>query len=62
MKTRIVLTCILNDNDDLLKKRELFEEIGFNFDFNLIITHYTDEAKIKNYQLDNYIKEKLCNI
>ena len=79
MKTRIVLTGILKDNDDLLfvkrsenddlypgewefpgghlengetlkdgLKRELFEEIGFNLEINPIITHYTDEVKIKN--------------
>lgn len=29
-------------------KRELYEEIGFDIDFNPIITHYSDEIKVKN--------------
>lgn len=32
-------------------KRELLEEIGFNLDFNPIITHYYDEVKNKNNEL-----------
>ena len=32
-------------------KRELYEEIGFNLEFNPIITHYTDEIKDKNNML-----------
>ena len=32
-------------------KRELNEEIGFNMDFNPIITHYYDEIKNKNNKL-----------
>lgn len=32
-------------------KRELFEEIGFDKDFNPIITHYYDEVKNKNNEL-----------
>lgn len=32
-------------------KRELLEEIGFNLDFNPIITHYYDEVKNKNHEL-----------
>lgn len=82
MKTRIVLTGILKDNDlflavkrsendtkfpgawefpgghledgEDLKKgliRELKEEIGFENDFEPIITHYTDEVKEKNGEL-----------
>lgn len=82
MKTKIVLTGILRDhnqllivrrseNDDLypgawefpgghledgetLKeglKRELKEEIGYNDDFNPIITHYYDGVKNKNGEL-----------
>ena len=82
MSTKIVLTGILKDgnellivkrseNDDLypgawefpgghlengetLKeglKRELFEEIGFDMDFEPIITHYYDEIKEKNNEL-----------
>ena len=82
MSTKIVLTGILKDgnellivkrseNDDLypgawefpgghlengetLKeglKRELFEEIGFDIDFEPIITHYCDEIKEKNNEL-----------
>lgn len=82
MKTRIVLTGILRDNDlflavkrsendtkfpgawefpgghlesgEDLKKglaRELREEIGFENDFEPIITHYTDEVKEKNGEL-----------
>lgn len=82
MKTRIVLTGILrdnnlflavkrNENDDKfpglwefpgghledgedLKKgliRELKEEIGFENDFEPIITHYTDELKEENGEL-----------
>jgi len=76
MDTRIVLTGILKDNDELLVvkrskidelypgawefpgghlengetlkeglKRELYEEIGFDKDFEPIITHYYDEVK-----------------
>ena len=82
MKTRIVLTEILRDNDlflavkrsendtkfpgawefpgghlesgEDLKKglvRELREGIGFENDFEPIITHYTDEVKEKNGEL-----------
>lgn len=32
-------------------KRELFEEIGFEGDFQPIITHYYDEVKTKNEEL-----------
>ena len=32
-------------------KRELFEEIGFEDDFQPIITHYYDEVKTKNEEL-----------
>ena len=32
-------------------KRELFEEIGFNLEFEPIITHYYDEVKNKNNEL-----------
>ena len=32
-------------------KRELFEEIGFNLEFEPIITHYCDEVKNKNDEL-----------
>ena len=32
-------------------KRELCEEIGFNLEFNPIITHYYDEVKEKNGEL-----------
>lgn len=32
-------------------KRELFEEIGFDDDFQPIITHYYDEVKTKNEEL-----------
>ena len=32
-------------------KRELFEEIGFNSEFEPIITHYYDEVKNKNDEL-----------
>ena len=35
-------------------KRELFEEIGFDMDFEPIITNYTDELKVKNNET------KLC--
>lgn len=35
-------------------KRELFEEIGFQDDFEPIITHYYDEIKIKN---ENFIHD-----
>ena len=89
MKTRIVLTGILrdndlflvvkrNENDDLypgawefpgghledgetLKdglKRELMEEIGYTEDFNPIITHYFDEVKEKNNELDDKVYPK----
>ena len=82
MKTRIVLTGILRDNDlflavkrnknddlypgawefpgghledgETLKeglRRELLEEIGFNDDFDAVITHYYDEVKEKNSEL-----------
>ena len=82
MKTRIVLTGILKDNEKLLVvkrsenddlypgawefpgghlekgetlkeglKRELFEEIGFNDNFEPIITHYYDKVKEKNGEL-----------
>ena len=42
------------ENGETLKdglKRELFEEIGFNIDFEPIITHYYDEIKEKNNEL-----------
>lgn len=32
-------------------KRELFEEIGFDSDFEPVITHYYDEVKNKNGEL-----------
>lgn len=32
-------------------KRELFEEIGFNLDFDPVITHYYDEVKNKGEKL-----------
>ena len=32
-------------------KRELNEEIGFDFEFNPVITHYSDEVKNKNDEL-----------
>ena len=82
MSTKIVLTGILKDDNELLivkrsenddlypgawefpgghlengetlkegLKRELFEEIGFNIDFEPIITHYYDEIKEKNNEL-----------
>ena len=82
MDTRIVLTGILKDKDELLivkrsenddlypgawefpgghlekgetlkegLARELKEEIGFNIDFNPIITHYHDEVKNKNNKI-----------
>lgn len=82
MKTRIVLTGILKDDDLLLVvkrsedddlypgawefpgghleagetlksglKRELFEEIGFDRDFEPVITHYYDEIKEKTGEL-----------
>ena len=82
MRTRIVLTGILRDNDkflvvkrnendelypgawefpgghledgEVLKeglKRELMEEIGFNDDFEPVITHYYDEVKEKKGEL-----------
>ena len=82
MSTKIVLTGILKDDNELLivkrsendnlypgawefpgghlengetlkdgLKRELFEEIGFNTDFEPIITHYYDEIKEKNNEL-----------
>lgn len=82
MKTRIVLTGILRDNDKFLVvkrsdndtlypgawefpgghleenetlkeglKRELKEEIGFNEDFEPIITHYYDEINEKNNEI-----------
>lgn len=87
MKTRIVLTGILKDNDELLVvkrseddelypgawefpgghleegetlkeglKRELFEEIGLDIDFNPIITHYFDEIKEKNNEITHNIE------
>lgn len=42
------------ENGETLKeglKRELFEEIGFNSEFEPIITHYYDEIKNKNNEL-----------
>lgn len=42
------------ENGETIKdglKRELFEEIGFNEEFNPIITHYYDEIKNKNGNL-----------
>lgn len=42
------------ENGETLKeglKRELFEEIGFNSEFEPIITHYYDEVKNKNNEL-----------
>ena len=42
------------ENGETLKeglKRELFEEIGFNSEFEPIITHYYDEVKNKNDEL-----------
>ena len=82
MKTSIVITGILKDNDEFLivkrsedddlfpgawefpgghledgetikigLKRELHEEIGFNEEFEPIITHYYDEIKNKNGEL-----------
>ena len=42
------------EDGELLKdglKRELMEEIGFNDDFEPIITHYYDEIKEKNNKL-----------
>ena len=82
MSTKIVLTGILKDDNELLivkrsenddlypgawefpgghlengetlkdgLKRELFEEIGFDIDFEPIITHYYDEIKEKNNEL-----------
>ena len=43
----------LEDGEDLKKGliRELKEEIGFENDFEPIITHYTDEVKEKNGEL-----------
>lgn len=40
----------LDDNETIKDglKRELFEEIGFDMDFEPIITNYTDELKVKN--------------
>ena len=40
----------LDDNETIKEglKRELFEEIGFDMDFEPIITNYTDELKVKN--------------
>lgn len=32
-------------------KRELYEEIGFNLDFDPVITHYYDEVKNKDEKL-----------
>ena len=37
-------------------KRELYEEIGFNNDFNPIITNYYDEIKNKNNKLTHIIE------
>lgn len=42
------------ENGETIKdglKRELFEEIGFNKEFDPIITHYYDEIKNKNGNL-----------
>ena len=42
------------ENGETIKeglKRELYEEIGFNVDFNPLITHYYDEVKEKNNEL-----------
>lgn len=42
------------ENGETLKeglKRELCEEIGFNSEFNPIITHYYDEIKNKNGEI-----------
>ena len=42
------------ENGETIKdglKRELFEEIGFNEEFDPIITHYYDEIKNKNSNL-----------
>lgn len=42
------------ENGETIKdglKRELFEEIGFNEEFDPIITHYYDEIKNKNDNL-----------
>ena len=42
------------ENGETIKdglKRELFEEIGFNEEFDPIITHYYDEIKNKNGNL-----------
>ena len=46
----------LDDNETIKEglKRELFEEIGFDMDFEPIITNYTDELKVKNNET------KLC--
>ena len=83
METKIVLTGILKDNDELLVvkrsedddlypgawefpgghleegetlkdglKRELNEEIGFDSDFEPIITHYYDEVKNNIHDLE----------
>ena len=56
------------ENGETLKeglKRELFEEIGFNSEFEPIITHYYDEVKnkishrgIASSKLVEYLKEK----
>ena len=39
------------ENGETIKdglKIELYEEIGLDIDFNPIITHYSDELKVKN--------------
>lgn len=87
MKTEIVLTGILKDNDEFLivkrnendklypgaqefpgghleigetlkegLKRELKEEIGFNEDFDAIITHYYDEVQKESNELIHNIE------
>ena len=48
----------LENNETLQKclKRELYEEIGFNKEFQPIITNYYDEIKNKDGKLTHYLE------
>lgn len=54
------------ENGETIKeglKRELYEEIGFNLDFQPIITHYCDEIKNKNNkQIHNIEIDFIINV
>ena len=54
------------ENGETIKdglKRELYEEIGFDLDFQPIITHYCDEIKNKNNkQIHNIEIDFIINV